>query len=93
MFCAKRVKKREQKRVRAALTYELKLGLAARGDTDWLNAFFARDGVVEAEKGLVGLDAVAPVSFSDLEGEFESVGGAERQWLWLLGEVESVGRE
>jgi len=91
MFCAKEKKSVSKRGLRTALTYELKLGLATWSDTDGLNAFFARDGVVEAEEGLVGLDAVALVGFGDLEGEFESVGGAERQWLWLLGEVESVG--
>lgn len=58
-------------------TYELKLGLAALGDANGLNAFFTGDGVVEAEEGLVGLYAVALVGFGDLEGEFEDVGGAK----------------
>lgn len=71
-------------------TYELKFGFAARGDANGLDAFFARDGVVEAEEGLVGLDALALVGFGELEGEFEGVGGAEGQWLWLLSEGESV---
>ena len=71
-------------------TYELKLGLAALGDTNGLNAFFARDAVVEAEESLVGLDAFAFVSFGDLEGKFEGVRRAEGQWLWFLGKGEAV---
>ena len=40
----------------------------------------------------MGLDAVALVGFGNLEGQFEGVGGAERQWLWLFGEGESIGQ-
>ena len=90
MFCAKRKGVSVERAFCRLCTYELKFGLAARGNANGLDAFFARDGVVEAEEGLVGLDAVALVGFGDLEGEFEGVGGAERQWLWLLGEGESV---
>ena len=90
MFCA------ERQDVSVTLpvtfdTYELKFGLATWCDANGLNALFTRDGVVKAEEGLVRLDAVALVGFGDLEGEFENVGGAEVQWLWLLGEGESVG--
>lgn len=38
----------------------------------------------------MGLDALALVRLGELEGEFEGVGGAEGQRLWLLGEGESV---
>jgi hypothetical protein len=91
MFCAKRKGVSVETAFFRSDTYELEFGLAARGDANGLDAFLARDGVVEAEEGLVGLDAVALVGFGDLEGEFEGVGGAERQWFGLLGEGESVG--
>ncbi len=72
------------------MTHQFELGLSGGRDPHRLDAFLARDWVIETQERLVWLDTFLSIFLHHLERQLQDIGGGELEGSWLLVERETV---